>query len=177
LEQQEKINTLLIGLLSLIGLVGLASIIFARHRDKLAKELSVKSKEAASADKMKTEFLGMMSHELRTPLNGIIGLADVMAQTAQTGPTDQVRERSEIILNSGNELFNVIEGIIDMSRIEGDKLELVTEPASIQDITQGLCEKWDLSASPITLPKRIQGSFLLTLCMWNNALTPFSLTR
>jgi len=120
----------------------------ARHRHKLAHALILKTKEAASADKMKTEFLGMMSHELRTPLNGIIGLADVMVQQ---GPTDQVKERAEIILSSGNELFNVIEGIIDMSRIEGNKLEILPEPTSITEIAHTICEKWEASAKEKSL--------------------------
>ena len=148
LEQQQKINTLLIGLISLLLFGGVVGALLARHRHKLAHALILKTKEAASADKMKTEFLGMMSHELRTPLNGIIGLADVMVQQ---GPTDQVKERAEIILSSGNELFNVIEGIIDMSRIEGNKLEILPEPTSITEIAHTICEKWEASAKEKSL--------------------------
>ncbi len=143
LKQQEKINTLLIALVGFAFLVVIASMVFVRRLQKMARSLSLKSEEAQSADRMKTEFLGMVSHELRTPLNGIIGLADVMAQT---GPTEQVKERAGIILSSGNELFNVIESVIDMSRIEGNKLELVTEPCSVHDILFNTCTKWDKAA-------------------------------
>jgi signal transduction histidine kinase/ActR/RegA family two-component response regulator len=144
LEQQQDINKLLLALIALIGLSGLAALLFARHRGQLAKQLAIKSKEAESADRMKTEFLGMVSHELRTPLNGIIGIADILADQ---GPTDQVRERGNIILSSGNVLFSMIESIIDMSRIDSDKLELVPEPVSITDIIGELRDEWQIEAS------------------------------
>lgn len=144
LEQQQDINKLLLALVVLIGLSGLAALLFASHRHKLAKQLAIKTEEAESADRMKTEFLGMVSHELRTPLNGIIGIADVLADQ---GPTDQVRERGNIILSSGNILFSMIESIIDMSRIDSDKLELATEPSSLNDIINELRDEWDVEAS------------------------------
>ncbi|WP_415810666.1 response regulator [Litorimonas haliclonae] len=133
LDQQQRINKLLIAFMLLIGLTGICALLFARHRDKLAKLLAIKSREAESADRMKTEFLGMVSHELRTPLNGIIGLADVLATS---GPTEEVRQRGDIILTSGNILFSLIENIIDMSRLEAGKLELAPEPTDLKALIE-----------------------------------------
>lgn len=133
LDQQQRINKLLIAFLSLVALSGICALLFARHRDKLAKLLAIKSREAESADRMKTEFLGMVSHELRTPLNGIIGLADILASS---GPTEEVRQRGDIILTSGNILFSLIESIIDMSRLEAGKLELSPEPTSLKSLIE-----------------------------------------
>lgn len=143
LEQQQNINKLLLALIALIGISGLAALLFARHRHRLAKQLAIKTEEAESADRMKTEFLGMVSHELRTPLNGIIGIADVLVSQ---GPTAEVRQRGNIILSSGNQLFSMIESIIDMSRIDGDKLELAPEPTSLKNLTGTLTEKWEPKA-------------------------------
>ncbi len=144
LEQQQDINKLLLALIALVGLSGLAALLFAHHRHKLANQLAIKTEEAESADRMKTEFLGMVSHELRTPLNGIIGVADVLVDQA---PTEQVRERGNIILSSGNLLFSMIESIIDMSRIDGDKLELVTEATSLSEIVNTLSNNYRAEAA------------------------------
>ena len=133
LDQQQRINKLLYAFMLLIALTGICALLSARHRDKLAKLLAIKSREAESADRMKTEFLGMVSHELRTPLNGIIGLADVLATS---GPTEEVRQRGDIILTSGNTLFTLIESIIDMSRLEAGKLELSPEPTSLKSLIE-----------------------------------------
>ncbi|WP_416878426.1 response regulator [Litorimonas sp.] len=133
LDQQQRINKLLIAFLLLVAMSGVGALLFARHRDKLAKLLAIKSREAESADRLKTEFLGMVSHELRTPLNGIIGLADLLATS---GPTEEVRQRGDIILTSGNILFSLIESIIDMSRLEAGKLQLAPEPTNLKSVIE-----------------------------------------
>ena len=133
LDQQQRINKLLIAFLLLVAMSGIGALLFARHRDKLAKLLAIKSREAESADRLKTEFLGMVSHELRTPLNGIIGLADILASS---GPTEEVRQRGDIILTSGNILFSLIESIIDMSRLEAGKLQLAPEPTDLKSVIE-----------------------------------------
>ena len=133
LDQQQRINKLLIAFLLLVAMSGIGALLFARHRDKLAKLLAIKSREAESADRLKTEFLGMVSHELRTPLNGIIGLADILATS---GPTEEVRQRGDIILTSGNILFSLIESIIDMSRLEAGKLQLAPEPTDLKSVIE-----------------------------------------
>lgn len=140
LDQQKKITNLLILLTGLTLITGLGAMLFARKQHKLSKLLAIKSQEAESADRMKTEFLGMMSHELRTPLNGIIGVADVLAEL---GETQDVRDRGKIILNSGNELFSLIESIIDMSRIDAGKIELIPSPASMHDVITQAVNKWE----------------------------------
>ncbi|RKQ68905.1 signal transduction histidine kinase [Litorimonas taeanensis] len=143
LDQQQKISRLLMALSALALSMGVIAILFARHRDKLSKMLKIKTEEAESADRMKTEFLGLVSHELRTPLNGIIGLADIMASHSSD---EQTRGRAEIILDSGNILFNLIESIIDMSRLDGGKMELVAQEMSVGSIARELAIKWNKEA-------------------------------
>lgn len=143
LDQQKKITNLLILLTCLTLLTGLGALLFAKKQHKLSKLLAIKSQEAESADRMKTEFLGMVSHELRTPLNGIIGVADILAEL---GETQEVRDRGKIILSSGNALFSLIESIIDMSRVDAGKLELFLQPASMEDVLKTSVKKWEDAA-------------------------------
>ena len=105
----------------------------------MSKELAIKTLEAEDADRMKSEFLGMVSHELRTPLNGIVGIADLLSVQA---PTDDMRHKAGIILDSSNKLTHVIESIVDMSRIDGEKMELYPEPVNVHDIITGLEQAW-----------------------------------
>ena len=139
LDQQKRVNFLLIILVGLLALAALAALIFARYRDKVSKELAIKTLQAEDADRMKSEFLGMISHELRTPLNGIVGLADLLSVQA---PTADLRHKAGIILDSSNQLTHVIESIVDMSSIDGDKMELYPEPTDVQAIVADLGKVW-----------------------------------
>jgi signal transduction histidine kinase/CheY-like chemotaxis protein len=77
--------------------------------------------EAQAADRAKTQFLANMSHEIRTPLNGILGMAQVMA--LKPGETDQAQSL-KVIRDSGESLLAILNSILDLSRIEGGRLEL-----------------------------------------------------
>ncbi|MEP3889174.1 MAG: response regulator [Hellea sp.] len=138
-EQKARTNQLLLILSGFLALSALLAVIFARYRDKISKELAIKTLEAEDADRMKSEFLGMISHELRTPLNGIVGIADLLAMQA---PSPDLRHKAGIILDSSNKLTHVIESIVDMSRIDGEKMELYPEPTNIHAIVSELEQLW-----------------------------------
>ncbi|ATC32795.1 hybrid sensor histidine kinase/response regulator [Caulobacter vibrioides] len=80
---------------------------------------------AETANRAKTEFLATMSHEIRTPLNGVLGMAQIMG----SGPLapDQ-RQRLETISASGRSLLGLINTILDVSRIEDGKMEIIAAP-------------------------------------------------
>jgi len=139
LDQQKKTNRLLIVVASLLALSAFFALLFARYRNRVSKELAIKTIEAEDADRMKSEFLGMVSHELRTPLNGIVGIADLLSMKA---PTEDLRHKAGIILDSSNKLTHVIESIVDMSRIDGEKMELYPEPTNVHDIVTDLDQIW-----------------------------------
>ena len=84
--------------------------------------LSEKRAERA-ASQAKTEFLSRMSHELRTPLNAVLGFAQVLELDA----TEQTREPLEHILHAGRHLLGLIDEVLDISRIEAGRLDLVPE--------------------------------------------------
>ena len=86
--------------------------------EQKAKELAISASEAKSA------FLSSMSHELRTPLNAIVGLSEDIASYKEQVP-NEVKEDTNDIINASNTLLELIGNILDISKIEGGKLELI----------------------------------------------------
>lgn len=158
-KQQKRVNQLLMVLVGLLSLAVIFAGLFARFRNKVSKELAIKTAEAEDADRMKSEFLGMVSHELRTPLNGIVGIADLLAMTA---PTDDMRHKAGIILDSSNKLTHVVESIVDMSRIDGEKMELYPEPVNVHDIVTNLDTSWrpTLEEKGVTFTSFVENSLV-----------------
>ncbi len=79
--------------------------------------------EAENASAAKTAFLAKMSHEIRTPMNAIMGVTEIQLRNESLEP--QVRESFAIIYNSGNLLLGIINNILDLSKIEASKMELM----------------------------------------------------
>ncbi len=109
--------------------------------------------EAEKANLAKTHFLANMSHELRTPLNAIIGFSEILALN-ENNMVDEARqhEYADLIHTSGNHLLNVVNGILDMSRIEAGKFEIAPEPFNpvptidtCCKIMQGMADENDLT--------------------------------
>ncbi|MBR0848756.1 PAS domain S-box protein [Bradyrhizobium diazoefficiens] len=97
---------------------------------KLGEQALDQARSAAeAADAAKTRFLATMSHELRTPLNAIIGFSEMIAQeqTLMLGAA-QRKEYAELINASGQHLLSVVNGILDMSKMESGNFEIASEP-------------------------------------------------
>ena len=82
----------------------------------------IQTRKADSANKAKSSFLATMSHEIRTPLNGIFGMAQLLLATDCN--FDQRQEYARTILNSGQTLLTLLNDILDLSKIEAERLEL-----------------------------------------------------
>jgi len=113
----------------------------ASHRDQmkimleqetiLKKELIASKEKAEESDKLKSAFLANMSHEIRTPMNGILGFADLLKE-----PDLTIEEHSkfvDIIENSGLRMLNIINNIIDISKVEAGLMKVITEESNINE--------------------------------------------
>lgn len=101
----------------------------------LAEKYAVEKNRAEAANRAKSEFLANISHELRTPLNAVIGFSEVMQQTL-FGPLGhpKYQEYARDILASGNYLLEVINDILDMSKIEAGRMSLDVGNVDLADI-------------------------------------------
>ena len=98
----------------------------------MAEKYNEEKIRAEEANKIKSDFLANISHELRTPLNAIIGFSEIMC-SGYFGP-EKYREYGQDILDSGNFLLNVINDILDMSKIEAGRLELTIAEMDLGEI-------------------------------------------
>jgi signal transduction histidine kinase/ActR/RegA family two-component response regulator len=98
-----------------------------RHNDLLQK-----AAVAETRDQLKSEFLAAMSHEIRTPINGVLGMAQLLLHSDQT-PAQ--RYYTNIIVTSGKMLLNVINDILDLSKVEAGKLQLMKESVDVGALT------------------------------------------
>ena len=111
-----------------------AQVLAERELASLAKELSAAKIAAEIANRTKSEFLANMSHELRTPLNAIIGFSEAMS-SAMFGPlSGQYREYAKDVHDAGSHLLEIINEILDLSKIEAGRLELCDERLGVQEL-------------------------------------------
>ena len=89
---------------------------------KLISELEVARDQANKANNAKTDFLSNMSHEIRTPLNAIVGFSDCIMEAKSL---DEAQENAKDIVNAGQTLLEIVNGILDISKIEAGKLEII----------------------------------------------------
>jgi len=104
----------------------------------LVDEAESQRKEAEAANKAKSDFLSHISHEIRTPMNAILGTAEIQLQKMDHTPESE--EAFNTIYGSGNLLLNIINDILDLSKIEAGKLEIMSYrydiPSIIYDTVQ-----------------------------------------
>jgi PAS domain S-box-containing protein len=129
------------------GVFAISAIRDITERRKLEEELRQKNnaleeqnRRAQEANRLKSEFLANMSHELRTPLNGIIGFAEIM-HDGRVGPvSDQHREYLGDILTSARHLLQLINDVLDLSKVEAGKMEFNPQPINLQLVVQEVRE-------------------------------------
>lgn len=98
------------------------------------KELIVAKEKAEESDKLKSAFLANMSHEIRTPLNAILGVSTLIRSTSPT-PVE-LEEYYKMMETSGNDLINLIDDILDISRIEANQIKINIKETSVSNLAE-----------------------------------------
>jgi signal transduction histidine kinase len=114
-----------------------------RHREHLEQLVSIRTREmqeakeaAERASMAKSTFLATMSHEIRTPMNAILGYAQLLGRDSQLSGSQ--KERVDTILSSGEHLLGLINGVLEMSKIEAGRAELARQPLDLPKLLDGI---------------------------------------
>ncbi|MFJ7772779.1 HAMP domain-containing protein, partial [Streptomyces sp. NPDC097107] len=138
-----------------------ASLLATQNRDIEAKnlqieqarqELEARAQQLSLASKYKSEFLANMSHELRTPLNSLLILAQLLAQNPSRNLTPKQVEYAGIIHSAGSDLLQLINDILDLSKVEAGKMDVAPERVSLRQ----LIEYVEATFRPMTTQKGLE---------------------
>lgn len=106
-------------------------------------QLRERALELERASRYKSEFLANMSHELRTPLNSSLILAKLLADNAAGNLNEEQVRFAQTIYSAGNDLLHLINDILDISKVEAGKLELVPEEVPLRRMVEGLARSFE----------------------------------
>lgn len=120
---------------SLSGLLaGCVSWVMVRRAERQARReerLTTEKRRAELADREKSAFLATMSHEIRTPMNAILGFGELLLEDAST---DKEKRYARSIVRSGNSLLQIINDILDLSKIEAGMMDIVPEATDVREV-------------------------------------------
>lgn len=158
--QQQVFKLSLVAVLILAVLLLIVYVLYRKVGTK-KRELEIKiierntaKKEAERASKVKSQFLAQMSHEIRTPLNAVIGYTD---QVIETTLNETQSDHLMIVKKSALGLLGIINGILDFSKLEVGKLDLVVEHTDLEDLCQHAIQMSGYKASENDLKLNFNG--------------------
>ncbi len=126
-----------------------------KRRARVETELIAAKEKAEESDKLKSAFLANMSHEIRTPMNGILGFAGILREAESE---EEFNEFVDAIINSGEHLLNLINDIIDLSKIEAGILQIEKSKFELNRLTKEIYEMFSVDANIVT--KKIKFSYV-----------------
>jgi signal transduction histidine kinase len=118
-----------------------------KHRAEVEKELIAAKEKAEESDKLKSAFLANMSHEIRTPMNGILGFANLLREAESE---EEMEEFIDTIVNSGEHLLNLINDIIDLSKIEAGILKIEKSTFELNRLTKEIYDIFSVEANVVS---------------------------
>ena len=118
-----------------VGFISIESDVTERKKAEEALEQARESADAAN--RAKTEFLASMSHEIRTPMNAIVGMAELLGETPLNA---EQTKYVQIFKSAGETLLNLINDILDISKVEAGQINLESIPFNLSELTEQLCE-------------------------------------
>lgn len=102
--------------------------------EQRAQELALKNQEVERANRLKSEFVANMSHELRTPLNSILALSQILLDRLDGDLNEEQEKQVRIIERNGQNLLRLINDILDLSKIEAGRIELIPSAFALPDV-------------------------------------------
>ena len=102
---------------------------------QVEEDLRISRDKAEVANKAKSDFLANMSHEIRTPMTAVIGMAELLLSSPLS---DDQNDKVETIIASGEALLEIINGVLDLSRLEAGKLEIEPRPLELRALMRGI---------------------------------------
>src|ERR1035437_8416900 len=132
------------------------------------KELNAAKEKAEESDKLKSAFLANMSHEIRTPLNAILGFSALIRDSSST--VEELEEYYKMMETSGNDLLNLIDDILDISRIEANQIKINLKETSITKLAEEVFSTFKQSlytenpnnpVAPLFVAPRVKADFVL----------------
>lgn len=161
-ERQQQISYILIAVLGTLGvLVGIVICRIVVRSTTRIQDDRLRAEQARIANKMKSEFLANMSHEIRTPLTAIIGYSETALDPAQS--KEERLDGLRRITRNGKHLLNVINSILDLSKIEAGKLEVECISTSLSEIIDNVRSVAELMAKSKNIEWEINYKFPLPL--------------
>jgi CheY-like chemotaxis protein/signal transduction histidine kinase/CHASE3 domain sensor protein len=128
------------------------------HLERVNASVQLKARELEQASRYKSDFLANMSHELRTPLNSSLILAKLLADNPDDNLTAEQVKYAQTIQSSGNDLLNLINDILDLSKIEAGHVEIRPEPVAVERLADNLRQLFQPVAADRALEFRIDVS-------------------
>jgi signal transduction histidine kinase len=125
--------------------------VIAIENVRLFDEIQDKSRQLAEASQHKSQFLANMSHELRTPLNAILGYTELIVDGVYGQPTDKMMAVLKRLESNGRHLLNLINDVLDLSKIEAGQLKLDLADYTMQDVAQTVFN----TVEPLAADKKI----------------------
>ncbi|WP_343730490.1 response regulator [Duganella sp.] len=123
---------------------------------KAQQDLEERARDLERASQYKSQFLANMSHELRTPLNSSLILAKLLAENAPGNLNEEQVRFANTIYSAGNDLLNLINDILDISKVEAGKLDLVPEQLSARHVVEGMAMVFEPLAQQKKLAFQLQ---------------------